>query len=266
MERDPRIDEVHWYHTIDLGDGLRTIGEFNTDAALARLPFPASLAGKRCLDVGTRDGFWAFAMEARGAAEVVGIDVDHPLDLDNPWLPAEVRQRLADSEAEKEAKGFHLAHELRGSKVQRVTTSVYDLDPAEIGTFDFAYIGTMLLHLRDPIGALDGPAARRHRAAAGERLDHAGRAVRHPGPVGPPAGLPGPVLVDAQRRRAGPLRRGSRLPASSRDRSSTRCRSTLDRTPGQYRDRGSLTRREWARNKLRKGVAHAWILAEPNPG
>jgi hypothetical protein len=43
---------------------------------------------------------------------------------------------------------------------------------------------------------------------------------------------------------------------------------TIDprRTPGKYVHRGSLTRREWLRNKVLKGVAHAWILAEPNPG
>ena len=39
---------------------------------------PQSLRGKRCLDVGTYDGFWAFEMERRGAAEVVAVDVlDH---------------------------------------------------------------------------------------------------------------------------------------------------------------------------------------------
>jgi hypothetical protein len=32
--------------------------------------------------------------------------------------------------------------------------SVYDLKPEVIGTFDFAFFGTLLLHLRDPAGAL----------------------------------------------------------------------------------------------------------------
>jgi hypothetical protein len=32
--------------------------------------------------------------------------------------------------------------------------SVYDLSPELVGTFDFALIGTLLHHLRDPVGAL----------------------------------------------------------------------------------------------------------------
>jgi tRNA (mo5U34)-methyltransferase len=33
--------------------------------------------------------------------------------------------------------------------------SVYDLDPAEVGTFDYVYLGSLLLHLRDPVRALE---------------------------------------------------------------------------------------------------------------
>ncbi len=265
MERDPRIDEVHWYHTIDLGGGVRTVGEFNTEAALARLPFPASLAGKRCLDVGTRDGFWAFSMEARGASEVVGIDVDHPLDLDNPWLPSAERARLAGSDAQHEAKGFQLAHELRGSKVQRVTTSVYDLDPDAVGTFDFAYVGTMLLHLRDPIGALMAL----RRVVTGQLIVNDSIT---------PTGLFGTRAPSARLQsfsapfwwmpNAAALARYVEAAGFQIVRGPVKYTLPIDpnRTPAAYRDRHSLTRREWARNKLRKGVAHAWILAEPNPG
>jgi tRNA (mo5U34)-methyltransferase len=264
MERDPRIDAVHWYHTIELPGGERTPGEFDTDAALARLPFPTSLAGKRCLDVGTRDGYWAFAMESRGAAEVVGIDIDHPLDLDNPWLPAEARARLEASEAGKEAKGFHVAHDLLGSKVQRSTTSVYDLDPAEIGTFDFAYVGTMLLHVRDPIGALMAL----RKVVTGQLLVN--DSITPTGLFG--ARAPAARLQDFP----APFWWMPNAPALARYVEAAGFRIVqgpvkytlaIDprRTPGRYQHRGSLTRREWLRNKLRKGVAHAWILAEPNP-
>jgi tRNA (mo5U34)-methyltransferase len=261
---DPRIDAVQWYQSIDLPGGVRTRGEFDTDKALQRMPFPASLEGKRCLDIGTRDGYWAFVMEERGASEVLGIDLDDPRDLDNPWLPADARQRLADA-ADQESRGFHVASELRGSKVERHTLSVYDLSPDEVGTFDFAYLGTMLLHLRDPIGALMAV----RKVVTGQLLVNdsitptglfgtrapAARLQDFPAPfwwMPNAAGLARYVEAAGFRILEGPVK----------------YTLTIDprRTPGKYVHRGSLTRREWLRNKVLKGVAHAWILAEPNPG
>ena len=73
-----------WYHTLDLGDGVVTEGFFDHRPVLERYPIPADLTGMRCLDVGTMDGFWAFEMERRGAAEVIAIDLDDPEALDWP--------------------------------------------------------------------------------------------------------------------------------------------------------------------------------------
>jgi len=263
MDKDPRVEGINWYHTIDLGSSGRTPGEFDTDKALAHLPFPASLAGKRCLDVGTRDGFWAFAMEARGADEVVGIDVDHPLDLDNPWYPAAKRQQLADAVTDEEARGFLVAHDILGSKVQRVTTSVYDLDPEKIGTFDFAYVGTMLLHLRDPIGALmalrkvvTGQLLVNDSITPTRRFGSKAASARLQSLDGPFWWMPNAPALQRYVEAAGfRVVQGPVLYTLGIDER---------RTPGAYRNRGSLTRREWLRNKVRRGVAHAWILAEPN--
>src|SRR5437660_12337372 len=60
-----------WYHTLDLGYGVVTKGMFDHRPALHRYLIPSDLSGMRCLDIGTMDGFWAFEMERRGAAEVV---------------------------------------------------------------------------------------------------------------------------------------------------------------------------------------------------
>jgi SAM-dependent methyltransferase len=51
-------------------------------------------------------------------------------------------------------RGFQIAHEALGSSVQWREASVYDLDPDELGQFDFVFIGSLLLHLRDPVAAL----------------------------------------------------------------------------------------------------------------
>jgi hypothetical protein len=67
------LDEVarrEWYHTLELAPGVETAGFFDHRPLLRKLPIPASLAGQRCLDIGTFDGFWAFELERRGAAEV----------------------------------------------------------------------------------------------------------------------------------------------------------------------------------------------------
>ena len=38
--------------------------------------------------------------------------------------------------------------------MERRLISVYDIGPEEIGEFDFAFVGTILLHLRNPVDAL----------------------------------------------------------------------------------------------------------------
>src|SRR5215207_2037934 len=73
-----------WYHSIELAPGAVTPGWFDTRSIVRKLPFPASLEGRRCLDVATFDGFWAFEMERRGAAQTIGIDVLDPLRWDWP--------------------------------------------------------------------------------------------------------------------------------------------------------------------------------------
>jgi tRNA (mo5U34)-methyltransferase len=51
--------------------------------------------------------------------------------------------------------GFEYAHAALGSKVVKQTVNVYDLSPDELGTFDVVVCGSLLLHLRDPVLALE---------------------------------------------------------------------------------------------------------------
>ena len=62
-----------------------TPGWFDTRAVAPKLPFPERSTGKRCLDIGTFDGFWAFEMERRGADEVLAIDLLDPTDGTGRW-------------------------------------------------------------------------------------------------------------------------------------------------------------------------------------
>jgi tRNA (mo5U34)-methyltransferase len=142
-----------WYHTVELAPGVVTPGWFDTRAIVDKLPLPASLAGQRCLDIGTFDGFWAFEMERRGAEEVVAIDVLDPAQWDWPTGSSDaVRATLNERKAR--GVGFDLVRDIIGSKVTRHEKSVYDLDES-FGTFDFVYLGSLLIHLRDPVRALE---------------------------------------------------------------------------------------------------------------
>jgi tRNA (mo5U34)-methyltransferase len=147
-----QVDEVRWYHSIELPGGIVTPGSYDLRSAPAKSLFPESLAGRRCLDVGTHDGFWAFLMEQRGASDVVAIDVNDPEQYDLRYPRPSMEQGRADMANRRRA--FDVAHRALGSKVERKNISVYDVTPDEVGTFDFAFIGTLLHHLRDPVGAL----------------------------------------------------------------------------------------------------------------
>jgi tRNA (mo5U34)-methyltransferase len=152
-----RVAQEVWYHTIELPGGVVTPGRYDLRPALSRIFMPASLAGMRCLDVGTRNGFYAFEMERRGASEVVALDLDDPggVQYPLPRPPADFVER--DLAAGRRA--FEVAHEALRSRVRRVPLSVYGLGEERVGRFDFAVLGTLLVHLRDPVAALEAVAA-----------------------------------------------------------------------------------------------------------
>src|SRR3954452_12785669 len=146
------VGALDWYHTIELAPGIETPGWHDTRPILPQIPFPRSLTGKRCLDVGTFDGFWGFEMERRGAAEVVAIDIldpehwDWPLGSERAVVEAIGRRKAA-------GRGFEIAKRELGSSVQRLEKSVYDVDETDMGRFDLVYLGSLLIHLRDPVRA-----------------------------------------------------------------------------------------------------------------
>ena len=140
----------HWYHSIELPDGTVTPGAFDLRPSTRIVPLPSRLDGLRCLDVGTWDGHWAFEMEKRGAAEVIALDLDDERDLDYP--PRRRPQTFPD---EPRGSGFRLAHEILGSKVERVVRSIYHALPEDLGTFDLVICGSVLIHLRDQLLALE---------------------------------------------------------------------------------------------------------------
>ncbi len=150
------VDSVAlWYHTIDLGQGVETPGWFDLRPIADRMPWP-DVRGKRCLDVGTWDGYLAFELERRGASEVVALDIPDHQDWD--WPPdvrAQGGERLAELAGPEKGAGFRVAREAKGSAVEKVDMTVYDLSPERVGSFDVVLCGSLMLHLRDPLRALE---------------------------------------------------------------------------------------------------------------
>lgn len=149
-----RIKTHRWYHTMELAPGVVTPGYVDLRPVVDEMPWP-DLRGKRCLDVATFDGFLAFEMERRGASDVVAIDIDdyRQLDFPEPIRESSV-QELETALGPERGRGFKMAAEAFGSKVERRAVNVYDLSPSNVGEFDFVVCGSLLVHLRDPIRAL----------------------------------------------------------------------------------------------------------------
>ncbi len=121
---------MEWWHAIDLPDGSVTPGGWDLRETAQKIPWP-DLSGKRCLDVGTADGFWAFEMEKRGAADVFATDLPTPFQ-------ARARERFAH------------ARDALGSRVRYEEADVMELQ----GEYDVVFAGYVLQMLRDPVGAL----------------------------------------------------------------------------------------------------------------
>lgn len=121
----------HWWHRIELAPGVITPGGQDCDTLLELLDLPEDLTGKRILDIGTRDGFYAFEMERRGG-DVLAVDHVH-----------------ADQ------TGFSVCKDILGSDVEFRADNVYNLDPETYGTFDLVLFSGVLYHLRHPLLAFD---------------------------------------------------------------------------------------------------------------
>lgn len=121
------------------------------DAYLGRVDF----RGKRVLEIGTASGYLCFQMEQRGA-EVVAYDLCEEYDWD--IVPFAGSDQVAFQTERKQHirrlnDGYWLAHRAFGSQARVVYGTVYAI-PEAIGEVDIAILCSVLLHLRDPILAL----------------------------------------------------------------------------------------------------------------
>ncbi|HTC34026.1 MAG TPA: DUF1698 domain-containing protein [Bryobacteraceae bacterium] len=120
------------YHALTLPDGTEIPGLIPVKALEQRInsfPIPASLAGRRVLDVGAASGWNSFEMARRGA-DVMAIDC---VDFEE----------------------LRTANELSGLKIDYRILDVDELDRETIGDFDYVLFFGVLYHLRHPLLALE---------------------------------------------------------------------------------------------------------------
>jgi SAM-dependent methyltransferase len=139
------LDQCSFYHTVGLPEGtvegvwdLRPV----IDSYLGRVDF----YGKKVLDVGTSTGFLSFHCE-NWASEVVSFDQsdEFPAQETVDWKNDPIAiWRMKSS--------YWYCHSRLKSKCRVVYGNVYDIPTDE--SFDVAILGSILLHLENPYGAI----------------------------------------------------------------------------------------------------------------
>jgi tRNA (mo5U34)-methyltransferase len=125
-----QLDQLGWDHSMELPGGVIQ-GFLKLEELRERFAsygLPDDLTGKRVLDIGTWDGWFAFECERRGA-EVVAVDL-------------------------VEQANFRYAHRALNSNVRYVLADVY-IPRLGLGVFDYTLFLGVLYHLRHPLLALD---------------------------------------------------------------------------------------------------------------
>jgi len=131
----PSLENIDWWHQIELPDGTITPGRDRSAQKLAALHLP-DLTGKTILDMGAWDGYFSFAAERLGASRVVAADR-------HVWqLPGG-------------KDGFEYARTALGSAVEDVEIDVLDISPETVGQFDVVLFLGVLYHMRHPLLALE---------------------------------------------------------------------------------------------------------------
>jgi SAM-dependent methyltransferase len=156
-----------WYHSYYFDNGFEVRGAYNIGKDIEEYGFPDDMSDMKVLDIGTGGGWFAFYFEQHGA-EVTTVDVRGYCDFDvrgrYNYPPVESEKPVPDRIGpdgepiyfSPVSGAFWIMRDLLKSRVKYMNARVYDLQPDLFDgqSFDLVFMGALLLHLRDPIGAL----------------------------------------------------------------------------------------------------------------
>lgn len=159
-----RREDCRFYHTMELPDGEVIRGPWDLRGREREYLGEVDVAGLRVLELGPSSGYLTFWMERHGA-EVVCFDAGYDVSIDLlPVLTGDTRQLRFDhfQMVYEYQYAWWFLHRALNSRARMAYGDIYEL-PHDIGEFDVATFGAILLHLRSPIQALE-QAARRTRS------------------------------------------------------------------------------------------------------
>ena len=156
------LSDLVWYHATELPDGRVLPGAWDLRGHETAYLGGVDVAGKRVLELGPATGYLTFYLERMGA-EVVAFEAGFDVGID--LLPVqghehpEERLRVMQETIDRNHDAWWYLHGEFGSSAKFVQGNIYDM-PGDLGTFDITLVGAILLHLREPWGALSQAAAR----------------------------------------------------------------------------------------------------------
>lgn len=156
-----RPEDCRFYHCIELPDGEVIHGPWDLRGREAAYLGNVELAGRRVLECGPSSGYLTFWMEKQGA-EVVGFDAGFETSVDLLPVPRDDTRKLHLDHFRMTYQFQHswwYLHRRLASGAKKVYGNIYNM-PDDIGTFDVATFGALLVHLRSPIQALEQAARR----------------------------------------------------------------------------------------------------------
>ena len=140
--------ECEFYHSIDLPRAGSIVGHWDLRGRFADYIAHTPIKGRTFLDVGTATGFLSFEAEKCGAF-VTSFDADGP---ERYQYAAGYTNNDSDY-FRRLRNGYAFAHEQLGSKANLVLGDIYSVSQS-VAPHDVVLVGQILVHLRDPLLAL----------------------------------------------------------------------------------------------------------------
>ena len=156
------VEDCNWYHTFNLPGGEVIQGAWDLRGGEDAYLGGVDVHGKRVIEPGPASGYLSFFMERQGAEVVsfeTGFDVSIDLLPDRGLSTVENRTDLMRGTIEGIHNSWWYMHRTYGSVAKLVHGDFYNL-PGDLRDFDVAVFGAILLHLREPWGAISEVARR----------------------------------------------------------------------------------------------------------